>query len=219
MILVLDNYDSFVYNLARYLNQLGQLVRVERNDTLDIHQIRDMRPSAIVISPGPCTPNEAGISLEAVRELSGEIPLLGVCLGHQAIAAALGGQVIRAVRPMHGRASMIRHRGGKLFAGLPEQFQVGRYHSLVVERSTLPSIFEIDAESDDGTVMAISHREAPTFGVQFHPESVLTEHGYALLANFLKLAGLEVGPLPPGPCSAESADAATEHDAYWTAPL
>ncbi|MCJ2035731.1 anthranilate synthase component II [Methylobacterium sp. J-068] len=189
MILVIDNYDSFVFNVVRYLEELGETVRVARNDALDVAGIRALDPDALVISPGPRTPAEAGISLPAIRELSGEIPLLGVCLGHQAIGAAFGGRVARAGRPLHGQATPIRHGGAGLFAGLPDPMQVGRYHSLIVAPE--PGMDErlgIDAVSAEGEVMALSHRVHPTWGVQFHPESVLTENGHALFANFLRLA-------------------------------
>jgi anthranilate synthase/aminodeoxychorismate synthase-like glutamine amidotransferase len=197
MILLIDNYDSFVYNLARYFARLGQETRVVRNDAIDIAAVRRLGPRGIVISPGPCTPREAGCSLEVVRELSGEIPLLGVCLGHQAIGAALGGQVVRAPRPMHGRSSPIVHGASGLFAGLPSPLRVARYHSLVVADEGLPSELEVTARSEDGVLMALSHRRHPTLGVQFHPESILTEGGYELLANFLRIAGLTVPAAPP----------------------
>ena len=189
MILVIDNYDSFVFNVVRYFEELGETVRVARNDALDVAGIRALEPEAIVISPGPCTPAEAGISLPAIRELSGQVPLLGVCLGHQAIGAAFGGRVTRAGRPLHGQATPIRHDGAGLFAGLPDPMQVGRYHSLIVAPEPgMEERLHIDAVSTEGEVMALSHRTHPTWGVQFHPESVLTENGHALFGNFLRLA-------------------------------
>ena len=196
MILLIDNYDSFVYNLARYLVRLGQETRVVRNDEIDVAAVRRLGPPGIVISPGPCTPREAGCSLDVVRELSGEIPILGVCLGHQAIGAAFGGQVVRAPRPIHGRSSLIVHGASGLFAGLPSPLRVARYHSLVVADEGLPSELEVTARSEDGVLMALSHRRHPTHGVQFHPESILTERGYELLANFLRIAGLTVSAAP-----------------------
>jgi anthranilate synthase/aminodeoxychorismate synthase-like glutamine amidotransferase len=190
MILLVDNYDSFVHNLARYLRRLGQETRVVRNDALAPAQIAAMQPAAIVLSPGPCTPYEAGSSLAIVKELSGQIPILGVCLGHQTIGAAFGAKIVRAVRPMHGRTSLIVHDGRGLFAGLASPLLVGRYHSLVVDPLTLPDELEATAHSADGALMALAHRRWPVFGVQFHPESILTEGGYAILANFLRLAGI-----------------------------
>lgn len=193
MILLIDNYDSFVHNLARYFQRLGQETRVVRNDAMSVDEIREWHPAAIVLSPGPCTPTEAGCSLEVVREMTGKVPILGVCLGHQTIAAALGGKVVRANEPVHGRTSEVRHGGVGLFAGLPSPLTVGRYHSLVVEETSLPSELTITARTSDGTVMALAHRQHPVVGVQFHPESILTRGGYELLANFLRLANL---PLP-----------------------
>lgn len=190
MILLIDNYDSFVHNLARYFVRLGHDTRVVRNDAIDAAGARAMNPRAIVLSPGPCGPSEAGCSLEIVRELHRDYPILGVCLGHQTIGQAFGGSVVRAPRPMHGRASQIRHDGRGLFASLPNPLRVGRYHSLVVAENSLPACLQATAHTADGVVMALSHREHPTFGVQFHPESILTERGYDLLANFLELAGL-----------------------------
>lgn len=192
MILLIDNYDSFVQNLARYLRRLGQQTQVVRNDQLTIPQIRQLAPQAIVISPGPCTPHEAGCSLEVVRQLGAETPILGVCLGHQTIAAALGGKVIRAQQPRHGQASPVYHQGTGLFAGLAGPTSVGRYHSLVVEEASLPKDLEVTARTADGVVMALQHQTWPLYGVQFHPESILTDQGYELLANFLRHAGLPV---------------------------
>jgi para-aminobenzoate synthetase component 2 len=189
MILVIDNYDSFVFNVVRYVEELGAAVRVARNDALDVAGIRASSPDAVVISPGPCSPAEAGVSLAAIRELSGELPLLGVCLGHQCIGAAFGGRIARARRPLHGHATPITHDGQGLFHGLPAPLTVGRYHSLIVEPAPgMAEHLRVDAVSPEGEVMALSHRRHPTWGVQFHPESVLTEHGHALFGNFLELA-------------------------------
>ena len=189
MILVLDNYDSFVFNVVRYFEELGEEVRIVRNDALDVAGIRALAPDALVVSPGPCTPAEAGVSLPAIRDLSGTLPILGVCLGHQAIGAAFGGRVERARRPLHGQATPIAHGGERLFAGLPVPMPVGRYHSLVVTPEPgMAESLTVDAVSDEGEVMALSHRRHPTYGVQFHPESVLTENGHALFSNFLALA-------------------------------
>jgi anthranilate synthase/aminodeoxychorismate synthase-like glutamine amidotransferase len=190
MILMIDNYDSFVHNLGRYLRQLGLETHVVRNDEISITQVHRMHPQAIVISPGPCTPNEAGCSLELIRELSNSIPILGVCLGHQAIAQAFGGRLLRAKEPMHGRASQVFHPGTGLFCGIRSPMIAGRYHSLVVDRDSLPPCLEITAQTDDGTIMALQHKTLPVSGVQFHPESILTEMGDVLLGNFLHSAGL-----------------------------
>ncbi len=192
MVLLIDNYDSFVHNLARYLRRLEQDTLVIRNDALTPQEIIEKRPSAIVLSPGPCTPSEAGCSLDLVRAAAGKIPILGVCLGHQTIAAAFGGKIIRAPEPMHGRASLIHHTGHDLFSGIANPLLVGRYHSLIVEARSMPADLEVTARTDDGTIMALAHRRWPVFGVQFHPESILTTSGYAILANFLRLAGLQV---------------------------
>ena len=191
MILLIDNYDSFVFNVARYLTELGEEVQVRRNDALDIAEIERLRPAALVISPGPCSPNEAGISLDAVRTLSGRLPILGICLGHQCIGQAFGGRVVRAKEPMHGRASQVRHAGTDVFEGLSSPFPAGRYHSLAVELEEGSPLIAT-AWSEDGEIMGLAHREHPTYGVQFHPESVLTGPGYELLANFLRLAGRPV---------------------------
>ena len=185
MILLIDNYDSFVHNLARYLRELGWPTQVVRNDAATTDDIAAMKPSHIVISPGPCTPNEAGISVATVRRFGPSIPILGVCLGHQSIGQAFGGRVVRARRPMHGKTSPIRHNGGGVFAGLPNPLQATRYHSLVVAKEDLPEELVITAESDQGEIMALAHRRYPMVGLQFHPEAVLTEHGYDLLRNFL----------------------------------
>ena len=184
MILIVDNYDSFVYNIARYFEELGQQVSVKRNDAV---AAADLKAKAIVLSPGPCTPHEAGASLAIVREYSGQLPILGVCLGHQCIGEAFGGKVTRARRPMHGDSSEIIHQGTGLFKGIPDRFNAGRYHSLIVESEVENPALEITARSDEGEIMGLRHRAHPTFGVQFHPESILTEHGYALLRNFLEV--------------------------------
>ncbi len=189
MILVVDNYDSFVHNVARYFAMLGAPSEVVRNDAVTIDDIRRVRPDAIVISPGPCTPAEAGISCAIIEELSGKIPILGVCLGHQCLGVVHGGRIARARRPLHGQSSDIAHGGARLFAGLPSPLTVGRYHSLVVEpNASMTDVLTVDARSDEGEIMALSHRHHPTYGVQFHPESVLTPQGRALFANFLMLA-------------------------------
>lgn len=192
MILLVDNYDSFVYNLARYFERLGQATLVVRNDAVDAAGVRELAPAALVLSPGPCAPAQAGSSLDLVRDLHQELPILGVCLGHQTIAAALGGRIVPANEPVHGRASDIFHTGSGIFASLPNPLRACRYHSLVVEEATLPEALEATAHTADGVVMALAHRGLPVVGVQFHPESVLTEHGYELLAGFLRLAGLSV---------------------------
>jgi anthranilate synthase/aminodeoxychorismate synthase-like glutamine amidotransferase len=193
MILLIDNYDSFVHNLARYFQQLGQETLIARNDAVDAAAVRQLRPAAIVLSPGPCAPMQAGASLRIVASLAEEIPMLGVCLGHQVIAQALGARVIRAPRPIHGQTSDIKHSGGGLFAGLPSPLAVCRYHSLVVDANTLPGALVPTAWTGDGLLMAFAHAQLPLFGVQFHPESILTQRGYDLLANFLRLIGVPVG--------------------------
>ena len=190
MILVIDNYDSFTYNLVQYLGELGADVVVRRNDAISVDEIGELAPSAIVISPGPCTPREAGVTVDTIRRWGSTIPILGVCLGHQAIGEAYGGDVVRAERVMHGKTSQVCHDGSGVFAGLPSPMQVMRYHSLIVERDTIPESLEIIAVADDdpSEVHAVRHREHPVHGVQFHPESVMTPHGKALLKNFLELA-------------------------------
>ena len=187
MILLLDNYDSFTYNLAQYLGQMGQDLEIRRNDQVTLDEIQNLRPERIVISPGPCTPKEAGISVPLIQRFAGEIPILGVCLGHQAIGAAFGGHVIRAQKIMHGKTSEIQHDGKTIFRGLPQEFVATRYHSLIVERKSLPRTLEISAETSDGTIMGLRHRKLRVEGVQFHPESVLTEAGFQLLKNFLTI--------------------------------
>ena len=191
MLLMIVNYDSFTFNLVQYLQTLGAEVEVARNDALTVDQIRALAPERIVISPGPCTPNEAGVSLEVIRELGPNTPVLGVCLGHQSIGQAYGGRVVRAGNIMHGKTSRIRHEGRGVFAGLPDAYEATRYHSLVVQRGSLPPELEVTAwtENEDGSfeeIMGLRHREHPVEGVQFHPESILTEHGHALLKNFLE---------------------------------
>ncbi len=186
MILVLDNYDSFTYNLVQYLGELGADVKVVRNDELSVDEVAALAPERVVISPGPCTPNEAGISLELVARLAGKVPILGVCLGHQAIGQAFGGKVIRAGQVMHGKVSRIRHDGRGVFAGVPDDFVATRYHSLVLERATLPAVLEVSARAEDGEIMGLRHAALAVEGVQFHPEALLTEHGHRMLENFLK---------------------------------
>ncbi|MCG2839683.1 aminodeoxychorismate/anthranilate synthase component II [Sandaracinobacter sp. RS1-74] len=191
MILVIDNYDSFTFNLVQYLQQLGAEVEVARNDRLSVAEALEKQPKAVLLSPGPCTPNEAGICLDLIGAAARTgLPLFGVCLGHQAIGQAFQGRVVRAPALMHGKTSPITHAGRSVFAGLPSPFTATRYHSLIVDRATLPPALEITAESDDGLIMGLAHRELPLHGVQFHPESIATEHGHALLANFLDIAGI-----------------------------
>ena len=185
MLLMIDNYDSFTYNLVQYLGELGQDVKVVRNDEMRVDEIERLEPERIVISPGPCTPNEAGVSLELIKRVAGRIPLLGVCLGHQAIGQAFGGRVIHARTLMHGKVSRIHHEGKGVFRGLPSPYNATRYHSLAIERESCPPELEITAWTDDGEIMGVRHRSLPVEGVQFHPESILTEHGHALLRNFL----------------------------------
>jgi anthranilate synthase component 2 len=185
MLLMIDNYDSFTYNLVQYFGELGEDVHVARNDEISLEQIEALKPERICISPGPCSPTEAGISLPVLERFSGKLPILGVCLGHQAIGQAFGGQVIRARRLMHGKTDAVTHEGKGVFADLPSPFRVTRYHSLAVARDTLPACLEVTAWTDDGEIMGLRHRTLPVEGVQFHPESVATEHGHALLKNFL----------------------------------
>lgn len=185
MILVIDNYDSFTYNLVQYLGELGEDVTVRRNDEIGIEEIERMAPDHILISPGPCTPNEAGISLELIDHFKGKIPIFGVCLGHQAIGQAFGGKVVRAERLMHGKTSPIQHRGTSVFQGMESPFTATRYHSLIVERESLPDCLEITAETAEGEIMGLRHKKYPIEGVQFHPESIITDHGHTMLRNFL----------------------------------
>jgi anthranilate synthase/aminodeoxychorismate synthase-like glutamine amidotransferase len=187
MLLMIDNYDSFTYNLVQYLGELGQELQVYRNNKITIAEIEAMKPERIVISPGPCTPKEAGISIDVIRHFAGTIPLLGVCLGHQSIGEAFGGDVIRAPYLMHGKTSMIHHDGKTIFAGLPNPFEATRYHSLIIKRETLPPVLEISAWTEDNVIMGVRHRQFKLEGVQFHPESILTGAGKDLLRNFLKL--------------------------------
>ncbi|HPM81254.1 MAG TPA: aminodeoxychorismate/anthranilate synthase component II [Candidatus Anammoximicrobium sp.] len=198
MILLIDNYDSFVHNLARYFRRLGQETVVVRNDAIGLDDIPQLQPRAIVLSPGPCTPHEAGCSLELVRRFHATIPLLGVCLGHQTLAAALGGRIVRAPEPMHGRISQVLHDGRDLFDGLPNPFPACRYHSLVVDEASLPPCLAVTARTASGVVMALRHRELPLIGLQFHPESILTPSGYVLLARFLLRCGETVPEVLPG---------------------
>lgn len=208
MILVIDNYDSFVFNLARYCECLGHDVSVVRNNQISVEQIRSMKPSAIVLSPGPCTPNEAGISLDVVRELGSFIPILGVCLGHQTIAQTYGATIVRSPEPMHGRTTWIRHSQQSVFEGLPNPLQVCRYHSLVADRSEWPAELEILAETDQNLVMAFQHRQHPLLGLQFHPESILTDHGFDLLSSFFSRYNIQ----PKSPHT-------TDTDALWSREL
>ncbi len=189
MFLLVDNYDSFTYNLYHFLGELGARITVKRNDALTADEALEMEPQGIILSPGPCDPDQAGICLELVAKAAGRLPLLGVCLGHQAIGQAFGGRVVRAPHPMHGKLSPIRHEADGVFEGLPSPLSATRYHSLTVERDSLPESLEVTAETEDGTIMGLKHRELPVHGVQFHPESIASEHGHALLHNFLAIAG------------------------------
>jgi len=188
-VLVIDNYDSFVYNLVQYLGELGAEPLVYRHDALSLDGVRELAADAILISPGPGRPEDAGVSNEVIREMAGEVPILGVCLGHQCIGEVFGGRVVRAAQVMHGKTSFVRHAGVGVLAGLPDPFEATRYHSLIVERESLPDVLEVTAETDDGTIMALRHRELPVEGVQFHPESILTVAGHDLLKNFLGQVG------------------------------
>jgi anthranilate synthase component 2 len=201
MLLMIDNYDSFTYNLVQYLGELGQEVKVVRNDEITLEEIEALAPQYIVISPGPCTPNEAGVSVPLIQRFAGKIPILGVCLGHQAIGQAFGGRIVHAQALMHGKTSRIHHTGEGVFRGLPDGFEATRYHSLVIERSSLPACLAVTAWTDDGEIMGVRHKELRVEGVQFHPESILTQHGHALLGNFLWPEG------PPGPAAAGEARA------------
>ncbi|MBI3609096.1 MAG: aminodeoxychorismate/anthranilate synthase component II [Nitrospirae bacterium] len=187
MLLMIDNYDSFTYNLVQYFGEMDQDVRVYRNDQITLDEIAELRPDRIVISPGPCTPKEAGISIELIKRFSGKLPILGVCLGHQAIGEAFGGDVVRAARLMHGKTSMIHHDGKTIFKGIPNPFEATRYHSLIVKRETLPLVLTVTAETQEGEIMGLRHADYPVEGVQFHPESILTRVGMDLLKNFLKM--------------------------------
>jgi len=189
MFLLIDNYDSFTYNLYHYLGELGAQLVVKRNDALTAAEALAMSPQGIILSPGPCTPNEAGICLKLIEAVAGKVPLLGVCLGHQALGQAFGGKVVRAPAPLHGKLSQVSHRGIGVFQDIPTPFTGTRYHSLIVERATLPDCLEITAETSDGLIMGMQHREYPLHGVQFHPESIASEHGHRLLGNFLRIAG------------------------------
>jgi anthranilate synthase component II len=195
MLLMIDNYDSFTYNLVQYFGELGQEVRVFRNDEITVQGMAQLRPDLLVLSPGPCSPAEAGICVEAIQHFTGKLPILGVCLGHQAMGAALGGRVVRAQVQMHGKASVISNDGKGVYEGLPSRFSVVRYHSLAIERASLPTALEVTSTSDDGEIMGVRHRQlagtaTPMEGVQFHPESILSEHGHALLQNFLRLCAV-----------------------------
>ncbi|HEX2219391.1 MAG TPA: aminodeoxychorismate/anthranilate synthase component II [Gemmatimonadales bacterium] len=197
MILLIDNYDSFVYNLARYVRELGEVPLVRRHDAMTAEDVLELAPSHVIISPGPCSPAEAGISTEVVRRVGATIPVLGVCLGHQCIGAAYGAEIVRAGRPMHGKTSRIHHRGTDLFHGLPAPFLASRYHSLVISPESVPPELEVTATSEDGEIMAVRHTRDPVYGVQFHPESVLTEHGYWILDHFIHGAPSAGRELPP----------------------
>ena len=186
MLLMIDNYDSFTFNLVQYFGELGAEVKVVRNDELSVEQVEALRPSHVVLSPGPCTPNEAGITLGTIERLAGRVPILGVCLGHQAIGQAFGGKVVRAKQVMHGKVSRIAHDGRGVFSNIENRFVATRYHSLVVERESLPACLEVTAQSEDGEIMGLRHKSVPVEGVQFHPEALLTEHGHQLLKNFIK---------------------------------
>lgn len=185
MLLMIDNYDSFTYNLVQYFGELGEDVRTFRNDEITLEQIAALNPDRICISPGPCTPNEAGVSIPVLKDFAGKLPILGVCLGHQAIGAAFGGKVVRAKQVMHGKTSVIHHTGAGVFRDLPDPYTIIRYHSLAIERETLPDCLEVTAWTDDGEIMGVRHKTLAIEGVQFHPESILSEHGHALLKNFL----------------------------------
>jgi len=186
MLLMIDNYDSFTYNLVQYFGELGEAVRVYRNDAITLKEIAALAPDRLVVSPGPCSPKEAGISVAAIQEFAGKLPILGVCLGHQSIGYAFGGEIVHARQPMHGKISPVQHLDTGVFAGLPNPFKATRYHSLAIRRDTLPACLEVTAWTDDGEIMGVCHREFDIQGVQFHPESIMTEHGHAMLANFLK---------------------------------
>ena len=186
MLLMIDNYDSFTYTLVQYFGELGEDVRVFRNDAITLDEIETLKPDHIVVSPGPCSPNEAGISVAAIKRFAGKVPLLGVCLGHQSIGAAFGGEIVHAKKPMHGKTSLVHHLDKGVFTGLPNPFTATRYHSLAIRRETLPDCLEVTAWTDDGEIMGVRHKTLEVEGVQFHPESILTEHGHDMLGNFLK---------------------------------
>jgi anthranilate synthase/aminodeoxychorismate synthase-like glutamine amidotransferase len=187
MIVLIDNYDSFTYNLVQYFGEFVQDIRVYRNDAITVDEVDALKPTHVVISPGPCTPNEAGISVEIIEQLAGKYPILGVCLGHQAIGQAYGGDIVRADNIMHGKVSAIHHDGTGVFAGVPDPFTATRYHSLIIKRDTCPDVLSITAETEAGEIMAVTHKTDPVYGVQFHPESILTEHGKTMIQNFLKV--------------------------------
>jgi anthranilate synthase component 2 len=199
MLVLIDNYDSFTYNLVHFLGELGASCEVFRNDKIGVAEVVARRPKGIVLSPGPCTPNEAGICLDLIAKAGADIPILGVCLGHQAIGQVYGGKVVRAPVPMHGKLSKIAHKGKGVFKGLPRKFEVTRYHSLIVDRAGLPDCLAVTAETSDGLIMGLQHKTHPVYGVQFHPESIASEHGHALLANFLEIAGLSPRRRNAGP--------------------
>ncbi len=196
MFVLIDNYDSFTYNLVHFLGELGAETVVHRNDKVTPAAVMDLSPQGIILSPGPCDPDQAGICLDLIAAAAGKVPLLGVCLGHQAIGQAFGGKVVRAPLPMHGKLSLVQHRGHSIFAGLPSPFRGTRYHSLIVDRASLPDCLEVIAETEDGIIMGLAHKTLPLWGVQFHPESIASEHGHRLLANFLRLAGMNAVTLP-----------------------
>ena len=216
MILLIDNYDSFVYNLARYVRELGEEPLVRRNDAINLEEIEALAPSHIIVSPGPCAPPQAGISTDVVRHFGASVPILGVCLGHQCIGAAYGGRIVRARRPMHGKVSRIHHDGTSVFAGLPSPFTATRYHSLVIEPASLPAQLRVLATAEDGEIMAVAHTTDPVVGVQFHPESALTEHGYRILENFLHPASTRRETLPD---RADLAFAQPARDAFVPPPV
>ncbi|WP_066059189.1 aminodeoxychorismate/anthranilate synthase component II [Robertmurraya korlensis] len=198
MILMIDNYDSFTFNLVQYLGELGENLEVKRNDAISIEDIQELAPNFLMVSPGPCSPNEAGISLRAIEEFAGKIPIFGVCLGHQSIAQVFGGDVVQAERLMHGKTSLMYHDGKTIFEGLPNPFPATRYHSLIVKRETMPDCFEISAWTTEGEIMAIRHKELPIEGVQFHPESIMTTAGKQLLQNFVSFYKMELSPKNEG---------------------
>jgi anthranilate synthase component 2 len=198
MLVIIDNYDSFTYNLVHFLGELGAESRVFRNDAISAADVLALKPAGLVLSPGPCDPDRAGICLELVEKSAGSVPMLGVCLGHQSVGQAFGGRIVRAPNIMHGKLSIVRNDGTGVFAGLPPQFQATRYHSLMIDRDTIPDCLRVTAETDDGVIMGVTHVEYPIHGVQFHPESIASEHGHALLANFLKLIGInDIQPVKP----------------------